>query len=106
MHTEYTRVLCSSTLVWCGLQVTCDDHEDNVRVLHVKFSCSCVQTRKFFKNTRVDLQNTRMLPTCMFEGRIELYCMCSLVMNLDLLDLPVMSSIYLKYLSINVCIIT
>ena len=60
MHTECTRVLCPSTLVWCSLQVTCGDHEDNVRVLHVKLSCSCVQTREFLKNTRVELQNTRM----------------------------------------------
>ena len=48
-HTECARVLCPSTLVWCSLQVTRGDHEDNVRVLHVKFSCSCVQTREFFK---------------------------------------------------------
>ena len=60
MHTERARVLCPSTLVWCNLQVTRGDHEDNVCVLHVKFSCSCVQTREFLKNTRVELQNTRV----------------------------------------------
>ena len=59
-HTERARVLCPSTLVWCSLQVTRGDHEDSVRVLHAKLSCSCVQTREFFKNTRVELQNTRV----------------------------------------------
>ena len=52
-HTERARVLCPSTLVWCNLQVTRGDHEDNVCVLHAKFSWSCVQTREFLKNTRV-----------------------------------------------------
>ena len=42
--------------MWCSLQVTCGDHEDNMRVLHAKLSCSCVQTREFFKNSRVELQ--------------------------------------------------
>ena len=73
-HTEHTRVLCSSTLVWCGLQVTCSDHENNVHVLHTKFSSSCVHT-SFFKNTRVELQNTRMLLTRMFKVRTNLYRM-------------------------------
>ena len=50
-HTESTRVLCSSRLVWCSLQITRGDHEDNVCVLYSKFSCSCIQTREFFKNT-------------------------------------------------------
>ena len=59
-HTERACVLCPSTLVWCNLQVTRGDHKDNVRVLHAKFSCSCVQTREFFKNTRVELQNTHV----------------------------------------------
>ena len=59
-HTECARVLCPSTLVWCSLQVTRGDHEDNVHVLHTKFLCSCVQTREFLKNTRVELQNTRV----------------------------------------------
>ena len=59
-HTKHARVFCPSTLVWCSLQVTRGDHEDNVCVAHAKFSCSCVQTREFFKNTRVELQNTRV----------------------------------------------
>ena len=59
-HTERARVLCPSILVWCSLQVTRGIHEDNVHVLHAKFSCSYVQTREFFKNTRVELQNTRV----------------------------------------------
>ena len=67
MHTEHTRVLCLGTLMWCSLQVTCGDHEDNVRVLLAKFSCSCVQTREFFKNTQVELQKTRVLPTRVFK---------------------------------------
>ena len=67
-HTECAHVLCPSTLVWCSLQVTRGDHEDNVSVLHAKFSCSCVQTREFFKNTLVELQNTRV-----FQVIIELY---------------------------------
>ena len=67
-HTEHTRVLCPSTLVWCSLQVTRGDHEDNVRV-HAKFSYSCVQTCKFVKNTQVELQNTRVLPTGVFKNR-------------------------------------
>ena len=66
-HTERTRVLCPSTLVWCSLQVTRGDHEDNVRVLHAKFSCSCAQICKFFKNTRVELQKTRVSPTHVFK---------------------------------------
>ena len=57
MHTECACVLCPSTLVWCSLQVTHGDHEDNVRVLYAKFLCSCVQTHEFFKNARVELQN-------------------------------------------------
>ena len=73
MHTERTRVLCLSTLMWCSLQVTRGDHEDNVHVLHAKFLCSCVQTREFLKNTRVELQNTRVLLTRIFKVRIELY---------------------------------
>ena len=60
VHTEHAHVLCSSTLVWCNLQITCGDHEDNVCVLHAKFLCSCVQTQEFFKNTQVELQNTRV----------------------------------------------
>ena len=67
MHTEYTRVLCPDTLMWYSLQVTCGDHKDNVRVLHTKFSCSCVQTHEFLKNTRVELQKTSVLPTCVFK---------------------------------------
>ena len=67
-HTERARVLCPSTLVWCSLQVTHGDHKDNVHVLHAKFTCSYVQTREFFKNTRVELQNTRV-----FQIIIELY---------------------------------
>ena len=59
-------------LVWCGLQVTRGDHEDNVCVLHVKFLCSCVQTHEFFKNTRVELQNTCVLShVCL---KLELSC--------------------------------
>ena len=54
-------------LMWCSLQVTRGDHEDNVCVLHAKFSCSCVQTGEFFKNTRVELQKTRVLPTRVFK---------------------------------------
>ena len=57
------------------LQVTRGNHKDNVHVLHVKFSCSCVQTREFFKNTRVKLQNTHVLPIHVFKVRIELYRM-------------------------------
>ena len=50
--------------MWCSLHVTCGDRdEDNVCALHANFLCSCVQTRKFLKNTRVELQNTRVLPT-------------------------------------------
>ena len=47
----------------CGvrsLQVTRGDQEDNMCVLHAKFSRSCIQTRKFFKNTQVELQNTHV----------------------------------------------
>ena len=57
----------SSTLVWCSLQVTRGDHEDNVRAPHANFLCSCVQTREILKNTRVELQNTRVLPTRMLK---------------------------------------
>ena len=62
MYTERTHVLCPSTLVWCSLQVTRGDHEDNVCVLHAKFSCSCVQARDFLKNTRVELQKQACYP--------------------------------------------
>ena len=58
-----TRVLCPSTLVWCSLHVTRGNHDDNVQALQTHFSCSCVQTCEFLKNTRVELQITRMLPT-------------------------------------------
>ena len=75
MHTKCARVLCPSILVWCSLQVTRGNHEDNVRVVHAKFSCSCVQTREFFKNTRVELQNTRVWVTRVFQVIIELYRM-------------------------------
>ena len=72
-HTECTRVLFPSTLVWCSLQVTCGDHEDNVHVLNTKFSCSCVQTHEFLKNTRVELQNARMLPTRVFKSSCTIH---------------------------------
>ena len=48
--------------MWYSLQVTRGNHEDNVCVLHAKFSCSCVQTREFFKNTRVELQKHACYP--------------------------------------------
>ena len=41
--TERTCILCSSTLVWCGLQVTGSHHKDNMCVLNAKFSCNFVQ---------------------------------------------------------------
>ena len=66
-HTERTRVLCPSTLMWCSLQVTRGNHEDNVHVLYEKFSCSCVQTCEFFKNTRIELQKTHVLPIRVFK---------------------------------------
>ena len=59
-HTERAHVLCPSKLMWCSLQVTRGDHEDNVHVLYAKFSWSCVQTCEFFKNTRVEVLNTRV----------------------------------------------
>ena len=58
-----TCVLCPSTLLWCSLHVTRGGQEDNVCVLQAKFSCSCVQTWEFLKNTRVELQKTHVLPT-------------------------------------------
>ena len=58
-----TRVLCPNTLVWCSLYVTRGDHDDNMREPHANFLCSCVQTREFLKNTRVELQNTRVSVT-------------------------------------------
>ena len=36
-HSEHTRVLCPSMLVWCSLHVTHGDHEDDVRVLHINY---------------------------------------------------------------------
>ena len=62
-----TRVLCPSMLMWCSLHITYGDHDDNVRAPQANFSCSCVQTREFLKNTRVELQITRMLPTCVLK---------------------------------------
>ena len=67
MHSEGTHILCPSTLMWCSSHVTRGDHEDNVHVLHAKFSYSCVQTCRCLKNTRVELQNTHMLPSPVFK---------------------------------------
>ena len=39
----------------------------NMCVPHANFSCSCVQTREILKNTRAQLQNTRVLPTRVFK---------------------------------------
>ena len=49
--------------MWCSLHVTSGDHDNNVRAPQAYFSYNCAQTCEFLKNTRVELQNTRMLPT-------------------------------------------
>ena len=37
----------------------------NVRAVHANFSCSCLQTHEVIKNIREELQNTRVLLTCL-----------------------------------------
>ena len=66
-HSERTRVLCPSMLMWCSSHITCGNHEINVCALRAKFLCSCVQTNEFLKNTRVELQKIRVLPSCVFK---------------------------------------
>ena len=69
LHTynECTRFLCPVCLCGAAYMLLVAITKINVRALHVNFTCSCVQTHEFLKNTRVELHNTHVLPTCMFK---------------------------------------
>ena len=56
----YMHGHCTKMLMWYSLLLLVPITVINVCSLHVKFLCKCLQTCEILKNTRQEIQNTRV----------------------------------------------